>query len=140
MVTMLGLTVADAVGVKLLKSPIPGGIEMVGFLGVVVAAFAIGYTKIMGGHIQVEFFIMRLPRRAQAIVTAFVSFLGLVLFALLVWQSFEYGRVLQMSGEVSMTQKIPFYPFVYAIALASIPVCLALLVEFMKSLLKAVGK
>ena len=39
MVAMLAITVADVLGGKLLKSPIPGGIEMVGFLGVVVKTF-----------------------------------------------------------------------------------------------------
>lgn len=140
MVVMLGITVVDVFGGKVLKSPVPGGIEVVGFLGVVVAAFAIAYTKVLGGHIQVEFFVMRLPRRAQAGVHAFVTLLGLALFILLAWQSYAYGMVLQTSGEVSMTQRIPFYPFVYAIAVACIPVCLVLFLEFIKSTLKAVGK
>jgi len=83
---------------------------------------------------------MRLPTRVRAYVDSFVHLLGIVLFALLAWRSYEYGRVLQDTGEVSMTQGIPFYPFVYAIALCCIPVCLVLLVELLKSVLKAVKK
>ncbi len=140
MVAMLAVTIADVIGIKLLKSPVPGGIEIVGFLGVLVTAFAIAHTKILGGHIQVEFFVMKLPPRARAGIIAAVSLLGFVLFVLLVWRSFDYGRVLQASGEVSMTQRIPFYPFVYALAVAAIPVCLLLAVEFLKSVLKVVRK
>jgi len=140
LVAMLGLVVADIVGIKLFKWPIPGGIEMVGFLGVVVVAFAIAYTQVQRGHIQVEFAVMRLPKRVQAGVAAFASLLGLALFALLAWRSYEFGRVLQATGEVSMTQGIPFYPFVYAIAFCCIPVCLLLLVEFFRSVAKAVAK
>jgi hypothetical protein len=40
----------------------------------------------------------------------------------------------QISGEYSMTAYIPYYPFVYALALAFIPVCLVFLVELFKSL------
>jgi TRAP-type C4-dicarboxylate transport system permease small subunit len=140
LVVMLGLIVADIVGIKLFKNPVPGAIEIVAFLGVVVTAFAIAYTYILRGHIQVEFFVMRLPARVQAVVASFVLLLGIALFILLAWRSYAYGRVLQVSGEVSMTQGIPFYPFVYAIALCCIPVCLVLLVELLKSVLKVMKK
>ena len=139
-VAMLSLTVADIIGMKLLKHPIPGAIEIVGFLGAVIIAFGIAYTQVLRGHIQVEFFVMRLPARARAIVTAFVSLLGIALFALLAWRSYDFGRVLQTTGEVSMTQRIPFYPFVDAIAFCCIPICLVLLVEFIKSVMEAVKR
>jgi len=140
LVAMISLIVADIIGIKFFNWPVPGAIEMVGFLGVVVTAFAIAYTQVLRGHIQVEFFVMRLPRRAQASVTAFVSLLGVTLFALLAWRSYDFALVLQNTGEVSMTQRIPFYPFVHAIAFCCIPVCLVLLVEFLKSVTKAAKK
>ena len=140
LVGMLGLIIADIIGIKLFKNPVPGAIEIVAFLGVVVTAFAIAYTQILRGHIRVEFIVMRFPRRVQAIVASFVLLLGLVLFALLAWRSYEFGRVLQVTGEVSMTQRIPFYPFVHALAFCCIPVCLVLLVELIKSVAKAVKK
>jgi TRAP-type C4-dicarboxylate transport system permease small subunit len=139
-VSMLALTVADIIGVKLFKSPIPGAIETVAFLGVVITAFSIAYTQSKHAHIQVEFFVLRLPRRLRAGIAAFVSILSIALFALLSWQSFEYGYSLQAAGELSMTSRIPFYPFVYAIAFCCIPVCLVLLVEFLKSVMKVVAK
>lgn len=56
LVIMLALTVADVIAIKIFSSPIPGAIELVSFLGVVVVAFALGYTQQLKGHIQVEFF------------------------------------------------------------------------------------
>ena len=138
LVAMLSLTVVDIIGNKLFKYPIPGGIEIVGFLGVVIASFAIAYTQVLRGHIQVEFIVMRLPKRLQGGIAAFVCLLGLALFSLLAWRSFDYAQSLKAAGEVSMTQGIPFYPFVYGIALCCIPVCLVLVVEFLKSVAKAV--
>ncbi len=146
MVGMLSLAVADIIGIKLAQAgvpffrPIPGGIEVVAFLGVVVTGFAIAYTQVLRGHIQVEFVVMRLPPRVQAIIHAFVCLLGLALFGLLAWQSVEYGLSLQATGTVSMTQRIPFYPFVHAIAFCCIPVCLVLVVEFLRSVMKAVKR
>ncbi|HEY98609.1 MAG TPA: TRAP transporter small permease [Dehalococcoidia bacterium] len=140
LVGMLALIVADVIGIKLFKNPIPGAIETVAFLGVVITAFAIAYTHVVRGHIQVEFFVMRLPERIKAIIASFVFLLGIILFAVLAWRSYEYGMVLQRTGEVSMTQGIPFYPFVHAVAFSCIPVCLVLLVELIKSVLKAVKR
>ena len=139
-VAMLALTIADVIGIKLFKSPIPGAIETIGFLGVVVTTFAIAYTYILRGHIRVEFFVTQLPPRWRAGINALVSLVGIVLFVLLAWQSYVYGHVLQTTGEVSMTQRIPFYPFVYAIAFSCIPVCLVLLLEFLQSVMKVVQK
>lgn len=139
-VAMLALTVADVLGVKLFKAPIPGAIETVAFMGVVITAFGIAYTQAEHANIQVEFFVTHLPARLRVAVSCLTSLMGIVLFALLCWQSFEYGNSLRVAGEVSMTSRIPFYPFVYAIALCCIPVCLVLLVEFLKSMRKVVAK
>ncbi len=137
-VGMLGLVVTDIIGVKLFKAPIPGAIEIVGYLGIIVVAFAIAHTLVIRGHIQLEFFTMRLPPRIQAGVLAVVNLLNLALFAIIAWQSYEFAAVLRATGEVSMTQRIPFYPFVYAIALCCVMVCLVMLTDVIKQIRKAV--
>jgi TRAP-type C4-dicarboxylate transport system permease small subunit len=136
LVAMLALIVADIIGAKLFKWPIPGGIEMVGFLGVVVIAFAIAQTQTIHGHIEVEFLVTRLPQTARKVVAAIIYCLGMALFALLAWRSYDFGRVLQVSGEVSMTQRIPFYSFVYSIAFCCIVVFLMLLVQCLREVTK----
>jgi hypothetical protein len=55
-------------------------------------------------------------------------------FVVIIWQICVLAYAFQISGEYSMTAYIPYYPFVYALALAFIPVCLVLLVELFKSL------
>jgi TRAP-type C4-dicarboxylate transport system permease small subunit len=139
-VLMLALTVADIIGVKIFKTPVPGAIEIVAFLGIIITAFGMAYTQAQHGNIQVEFFVTRLPKRARAVFGVLTSLLGFILFALLAWQSVRYGINLQQSGEVSMTSRIPFYPFVYAIAFCCIPVCFVLIVEMLKNIMKVVNR
>jgi TRAP-type C4-dicarboxylate transport system permease large subunit len=97
---------------------------VVAFLGVVVTAFAIAYTQVLRGHIRVEFVVMRLPPRAQAGLTAFIWFLSFILFALLAWQSVEYGLSLLARdffanlSSYSLTV-IPMFIFMGSIAYAS---------------------
>ncbi len=139
LVVMLVLIVADIIGAKLFKWPIPGGIEMVGFFGVLVVAFAIAQTQILHGHIEVEFLLARFPVTAQKVISGIIYSLGMVLFALLGWQSYEFGHILQVSGEVSMTQGIPFYPFVYSIAFCCIAVFLVLLIQCIRAVTRVSG-
>jgi len=140
LVAMLCLTVADIIAIKFFSWPIPGAIEIVAFFGVVVSGFAIAYNQQKHGHIQVDFLVIRFPERLQSGIKALVLLLALGLFAILAWRSYDFGRVLQTTGEVSMTQRIPFYPFVYTIVFCSITVCAVLVMQFLQSLVKVLKK
>jgi TRAP-type C4-dicarboxylate transport system permease small subunit len=107
---------------------------------IVAIAFAASMALILGRHIRVEFFFNLLPRRVQIVINSCVLLLGLGLFILIIWRLCVLGHSFQASGEYSPTAYIPLYPFAYAIALASIPVCLVLLLEFLKSLTKRVQR
>jgi TRAP-type C4-dicarboxylate transport system permease small subunit len=124
----------DVVGAKLFLWPVPGATEVISFSQILAIAPAIAFTLLLNRHIRVEFIIMRLPRRIRESICGFSSLLGLVTFVLILWQSFVYGQSLQKAGEIGSTSHIPFYPFAYFIAFCSIPVCLAFLVEVLKSL------
>jgi TRAP-type C4-dicarboxylate transport system permease small subunit len=128
LVAMLVLVVTDIIAAKSFRWPIPGGIEMVGF--------SIAQTQVLHGHIEVEFLVARLPQTARKAIDSIVYLFGMVLFAVLAWKSYDFGRMLRASGEVSMTQEIPFYPFVYGIAFCSISVFLVLLVQLLRAATK----
>ena len=140
MLLMMAITCIDVVGAKIFRWRILGAIDMVMLVQIVAISFAAGMTLILGRHIQVEFFFDLLPRRAQKVVNSFVLLLGLGLFILVIWRLCVLGHSFQTSGEYSPTAYIPLYPFAYGIALACIPVCLVLLLEFLKSLTKRVQK
>jgi TRAP-type C4-dicarboxylate transport system permease small subunit len=129
LVAMLVLIVADIIGNKAFKYPIPGGIEFASFIAVIVIAFAVAEVQIMRGHIEVEFLVMRLPKLSQKIINSIINLFGIVLWVFISWRSFLYAGELHKIGEVSMTIGVPFYPFVYIIAVCAIAVCLVLLLQ-----------
>ena len=131
---MMSITIIDVVGQKLFLLPILGAIDIVMLFQIVAIAFAVSMTLIIGRHVRVEFFVAKLPRRAQAVINSIVFLLGLGLFILIIWRLCVLGYSFQTTGEYSATARIPYYPFAYGIALASIPVCLVLLREFLGSL------
>jgi TRAP-type C4-dicarboxylate transport system permease small subunit len=131
------LICADVLG-RMLKHPVVGTYDLVGLLNGVVVAFAMAYTYAIKGHVSVELLTLRLPPRVQAVLGAFVSLMSLFFFAILIWQIVAYGTGVLRSGEASMTVGIPLYPFVYGIALGLVPLCLLILMDFIKSIAKAI--
>jgi TRAP-type C4-dicarboxylate transport system permease small subunit len=140
LVAMLVLIVADVVGIKIFSSPVPGGIEYVSFFAVVAIAFAVGHTQVMHGHVSVDFIVEKFPHRAKLVIDILMTLFSVCLFALLSWFSFRYGNSLRRSGEVSMTQEIPFYPFVYGMAVCFVVTFLVLLMDLTKAIMKAAEK
>jgi TRAP-type C4-dicarboxylate transport system permease small subunit len=124
----------DVIGAKFFLWPLPGSVELISFSQIVAVAPAIAFALILGRHIRVEFIIDRFPKRVRAAISSISSFLSMILFVLILWQSYLYGLSLRESGEIGSTSYIPFYPFAYLIAFCCIPVCLAFLIEVLKSL------
>ena len=140
LLVVMFITCIDVIGAKLFLRPVFGALDIVMLSQLVAISFAAAFALILGRHVRVEFFVTRLPRRAQAIIDSIISLLGLALFILIIWRLCVYGYSLQTGGEVSATALIPLYPFAYGIAFASIPVCLVFLLEFLKSLARIVKK
>lgn len=133
---MMLVTLIDVVGHKVFKSPLLGALDWVIVFQSVAIAFACAVTLIVGRHVQVEFFVRKLPERAQSIIGSIVFFLGFGLFFLIVWRLSVLGYYFQAGGETSATAHIPRCLPAYGIALASIPVCLVFLQKFLSSLTK----
>lgn len=132
-VAMMSLTCADVV-LRLFRKPIPGTYEIVSFLGAVAVSFAIAHTSAEKGHVAVSLIVRILPKRVQGIIESIVSISGIILFALIAWQSVLYGMDCQRTGEVSLTLQLPFYPVIYGVALGAAAVCLVLLVDLVNAI------
>ena len=138
-ITMMILTCGDVV-LRFFRRPIPGTYELVCFLGAVAVAFAMAHTTVQKGHVAVSLLVRLFPGRIQGLIESITSTFGFIFFALVAWQSVLYGNDLHASGEVSLTLQLPFYPFVYGIGFSAAAVCLVLLSDLFKNLMKVFGK
>lgn len=136
-VVMMLLTCADVV-LRLMRHPIPGAYEMVGFMGTVIISFSLASTSLSKGHIAVELIMERLPKRLQSGVEAFSSLIGAALFGLVSWQSLIYAADMRQSGEVSVTLTMPIHPFIYGLAAGSALLVLVLIHDGLRAALRAV--
>lgn len=133
---MMFITCIDVIGAKLFLLPVFGAIDIVMLSQVVAISFAAAAALILGRHISVEFFVVMLPRRVRALIDIIIHLLGLALFIVIIWRLCVYGYLLQTGGEESATARIPLAPFAYSIAVASIPVCLVFLLEFLNAIVR----
>jgi TRAP-type C4-dicarboxylate transport system permease small subunit len=117
-----------------LGSPLKGAYELVGFLGGLTVAFALGYAQISRSHISVDVLTPFYSKRTQWIMHAISSFLCMIFFVLVAWQTFVYGSAISRRGETSETLRIIYHPFVYLVALCCALLAFVLFVDFLKSL------
>lgn len=132
---MMALTCAD-VFLRFFRMPIPGTYEIVSFMGAVAVSFAVAHTSVEKGHVAVDLVVQLLPKRAQAVIESIIAGFGIILFALIAWQSFVYALDCQRSGEVSLTLQMPFYPIIYGVAVGAGIVCLVLVVDLVNAAAK----
>jgi TRAP-type C4-dicarboxylate transport system permease small subunit len=130
-ILMMMITCADVV-LRYLRLPIPGTYELVCFLGAVAVSFAMARTTRIKGHVAVSLVVRLLNRRLQIIIEWITTFLALILFGVLSWQTFLFAGDLRATKEVSLTLELPFYHFVYGLSFAAGAVCLVLLAELIQ--------
>jgi TRAP-type C4-dicarboxylate transport system permease small subunit len=114
----------------LFKKPLPGSIEIIELVAVVIVFFSVAYTEARRGHIYVELVVSQLPRRTQAILASIMYFLAAAFFAAMGWR----GGVLAWSYLFPVIRdtyvlSIPFAPFMFVIAFGSFVLALETLVH-----------
>ena len=134
MAAMVLATLIDVVGSKVFKWPLPGSTEIIGVIQVIAIAGGLAFSKIDGRHIRVEFLMEWLPQRGKAVLDLFSALLGLGLFAVAGWMTYENGLSLLGSGTKTFLLGIPLSPFSFWIALCCIPMCCVIIIELLTSI------
>ena len=117
----------------------PGTFELMGFFGALVTAFALGYTQMHKAHISVDILVNRFPKKVQRILNALNCIICSGFFAIAGWQISKLANTMRVTGEVTETLRIIYYPFVYGVALGCFLLALALVVELVHETVGANG-
>ena len=118
----------------LLRIPVGFTMALVGFLGAIVIAFALGYTQKRKDHIVVDILTEKFPKRINRVLDGINYFITTIFFAIVSWQVFVWGMKISKSGEVSETLKIVFHPFIYSVSFGFAVFSLTLIIDFLKNL------
>lgn len=138
-VGIIAATIVDVIGAKIFQKPLSAGTEVVYFLQVLAMAGALAFTQIENRHIRLEF-VDSFPRVIKGLFHFLAAILGLALFIILAWKSFEYAQALNRTSEVTATSRIPLYPLAIWIGICCIPMCLVLLKGMVNSIAEVIKK
>lgn len=138
---MVLLVVSHISGRFLFNKPIPGTIELVEMAIVVVVFFALAYTEVRKGHVQIELLVSRLPAGARRILATVMYFFGAAFFIIVAWRvALLMWSYLFPSIRTSDILDIPFAPFIFVIAIGSLALSLEMLLNGFQLLLPQSGK
>lgn len=132
----LMLLATSNVVLRIVRVPVSGTYEVVSFLGAIVTAGALGYTQKRKDHIVVDILSGRFPGPVKRVLDAVSHALTLVLFSIVSWQIFRFGRRLMRTGELSETLKIAFHPFVFLVAAGFAVLALTLFLDLLGVVLR----
>jgi TRAP-type C4-dicarboxylate transport system permease small subunit len=132
---MILFVVGNVLSRFLFKKPLPGTIEIIELVAVVIVFFSVAYTESRRAHIYVELVVSKLRRRTQAILASMMYLLAAVFFAAMAWR----GGVLAWSYLFPTVREtyvlsIPIAPFLFVIALGSFVLALETLIHVFQPL------
>ncbi len=125
------ITFLDILGTKLFDLPVPGSIELTGYLQALLIPCAAAVTLLCGQHIKVEIFTARVPESIKAVLDGVISLILFCVIIVVIWQSIISGMSFQSVGEYSAALHLPIHYIVYAMAFAFVPLCFAFLHDFL---------
>jgi TRAP-type C4-dicarboxylate transport system permease small subunit len=140
LIIVMVIVCANVIGRSFWGTPVKGTVDIVSLLGAIVIGWAIAYTQVLKGHIRIDLFVQRLPPRIRYVVDSVIDLIGLALFALISWQTVIFAKANFEVGELSEVLKLPITPFASVVAVGCIALTLALFLDLIKSVSKAVGK
>lgn len=138
LIAMMLLTVADVFLRYFFARPIMGSVEITESLMVIVAFFTVAWCAVKGGHIKVDLVVSHLPSRTQSILDSITCLISLIIAMLIAWRSYLGAGYMYEIKRASDYLEMPSYPFYYVMAIGCTVLCLALLVQLIHFITKAV--
>ena len=127
LVAMMGLTVADVVLRNLFSTVVPGGMELIGLLMILVALSTLAAVELNDGHIRVDIVLNALPEFARLPMITGGLQLTFVMMLVTASQIMQQASYLYTNGIVSGVLGVPEWPFVVFATLFMLLFALAIL-------------
>lgn len=134
LVAMMGLTAADVLLRNLFSVVVPGGMELTGFLTLLVTLSTLSVVEIERSHVQVDLILRAMPEFARLPTVAGGLLLAFVTMTVTAAQILEQAFYLKGNGIVTGVLGLPEWPFVIAAMVFVSLFALALLANLLSAL------
>lgn len=128
---MMFLTVADVI-MRAFGHPLVGTYEIVGILLALVIGLSIPRVSMDRAHVYMEVLLDRLSKKSKSVMNITTRLLCIFLFLLIAYNLFSVGNEFRMSGEVSPTLRLPFFPVAYAVGVCCYLECLVFVYDIIR--------
>lgn len=116
---------------RIVWMPIKGAYELLGFFSALVAGMALGNAQMAKAHTSVDILISRFPAWLRRIMDIINHSLCCIFFLFAGWQVLNLANRLRISGELTETLRIVYYPFTYGVGVGCFLLALVMFVEFL---------
>jgi TRAP-type transport system small permease protein len=137
LVLMMLLTVADVFLRFAFRRPILGSTELTEYM-MVFLSLGMAWCLLQGKSIRMDMIVERFSARGQASIDSITYIISLGILVLMTWHMFTEGIAIRSMMLTSSTLRIPTYPFYWVFSLGLLIFSLAVLINLVKSLTKAV--
>ena len=125
------LVMVHVIGRYLLGLPVPGSVELIEFLMVLIVFLGLAECAIQHGNVSVDLIVDQLPRKARAVTDTVTGLLNIGIVSLITWQSAIQVKILWESGHASGVLHIPHWPFAIVMVLGWAAFDLVLVIDFL---------
>lgn len=119
-----------------LDLPIKGTFDLIVFFATVMISLSLAYCAVINGHLAIEFLVERFSRRTQKIISVIIGLISAFFLFVVSWHIYLYASYLRTTGEVSLTIKLPHYPFVIILALGFLMLALVVVGQVLSQFVK----
>ncbi|MFC1917126.1 TRAP transporter small permease subunit [Chloroflexota bacterium] len=134
-IVLMFLTTADVTGRYIFNSPIQGAFDASEVIMVGIVFLGIAYVQLVRGHVKVDIVVSRLHGNGQLLLEIFGFSLGLLVMALIAWQTSLYSWKAFITHDHTMgIVRIPLWPGKSIVALGSGLLCLRLISDIAHNL------
>ncbi len=113
------LLTCSNIALRLFSKPVKGTIELMGLFGAVVAGTALGATQMRKENIAVDILVNNFSPSVRRVLRIINSLLCMLFFSVTSWKIADWAYTFYISGEVTETLRIVFYPFTLAVAIGT---------------------
>jgi tripartite ATP-independent transporter DctM subunit len=128
------LIVVDVILRATLHINIPGAIELVKVLLVIIFFSGMAYTQMLKDHVRVDVLVNKFSPTTRAAITASADLVALGIISIISWQSVVQGQYEWTTGSTTGLLEVPLWPFAMITAVFMALFALAVLIDLLESL------
>lgn len=131
LLVMMVITCLDVV-LRQFSLPIKGTVDLVQILATLAIAGALPYTTARKGHVAIEFFVRKLPKKLQVSVDSVMRVLCIGLLLMCGYGCIGFGYNILANGQVSATLQAPIFWVPWYLSLACVMTALVIVYHLVR--------